>query len=196
MTSSNTPNIQDQGTQDMDNQQPTTNTTPTQEPVVEVKSEQPLKDFDALVSKLLLEGTQNQKTLVKSLQSYITNMAPGKPIGINEGAKQQYYLWKSISSIAESAPVDEFKKLWNILLAFFENYKDHAFHDRYVFRFSEYWSWSDIELTAFQRILNIIKLTSNANTRDNCLKNVDLDRSLAVGFSDEARQRITTFYKG
>lgn len=155
-----------------------------------------ISDFLSKVEEMKVSGTSAQKILIASIEKYVKDMAPGKQIEVNAGARSQYSLWKAISYVVETAPAEEFKKLWSILLAFFEEYKDKAFHDRYVFRFSEYWMWPLVELNGLHRIINLIKLTSNAKERAKGLKQVDLDRSLAEGFSDEARQKLISFYRG
>ena len=167
-------------------------------PVVQAATvvEHQVSDFLSKIEEMRTAGTQAQKILIASLDKYITDMAPGKPLDVNVGARNQYNLWKAIIYVVDTAPIEEFKKLWSILLGFFEEYKDKAFHDRYVFRFAEYWLWSEHELNGLHRILNIIKLTSNPNERAHGLKQVDLDRSLAEGFSDDARQKLVNFYKG
>lgn len=175
---------------------PTPNDAPVieQSPVVEQRKVTQSTDFASAIEQLKTSGTQAQKSLIVGIESYITKMSPGVPIDANQGAREQYVFWKLISSIAESTPNDEFKKIWNLLLAYFEFYKDTVFHERYIFRFSEYWTWSEDDLNAFQRVINLIKLTSNPTERTASLSHVSIDRSLAVGFSDEARQRIVSFY--
>jgi len=165
-------------------------------PVVELSKPIPSTDFQTLIANMRSTGTQAQKILIASLDRYVTDMQPGRVVKDSEGARSQYNLWKAITYIAETAPVDEFKRLWNILLAYSEEYKDGVFQDRYIFRFSEYWIWSEHELNGLHRILNIIKLTSNTATRADGLRQVSLDRSLMEGFTDDARQRIIMFYKG
>lgn len=151
--------------------------------------------FQAKIAELKQSGTSNQKAVISSLETYIATMNPSMVVTEDNGAKQQYNLFKAIHNVLENSPPDEFKKTWNIILAFFNEYKNTVFSDRYIYRFSEYWQWSEDHLTAFQRLINIIKLTCEPSTRTAGLRHVDLDRSLAVGISDNARQKVTNFYK-
>lgn len=191
------PQVVDQGTVDQTLTEPV-KPTEVKQPVVKETTVEPeaISDFLSKVEEMKVSGTSAQKILIASIEKYLNDMAPGKQVEVNAGARSQYSLWKAISYVVETAPAEEFKKLWSILLAFFEEYKDKAFHDRYVFRFSEYWLWPLTELNGLHRIINIIKLTSNAKERAKGLKQVDLDRSLAEGFSDEARQKLISFYRG
>lgn len=153
-----------------------------------------LTGFEAQIETIRTSGTTNQKNLSNALDMYVIKMHPTVEVSEDEGARHQYNLWRALIFIIDDAPQDEFKKLWNIVLAYFEYYKDTVFHDRYVFRFSEFWQWSDDQLTALQRLINIIKLTSNQETRAKGLKQVDLNRSLDTGISDIGRQKLVNFY--
>lgn len=166
------------------------------QPEVVLTTNTNVTDFQSMVKAVKDGNNIYQKSLVVALENYIRDMAPGIPMDSDKGARFQHTLWKSISYIAEQIPVEEFKKCWSLLLAFFHEYRKGVFHERYVFRFSEFWIWSEDELNAFQRVLNLIKLTTDSTTRNTELRHVDIDRTLSVGFSDEARQRIVNFYKG
>lgn len=177
------------------------------EPVAEVKpvvkpkaqnTEKPVVATPNLadtVAQIKKSGTLAQKSLVTAIENYMANMAPGKPVDPDTGVKHQYALWKTIHNLVHNAPASEFKSLWSLLLAFFNTYKEGVFHDRYLFRFSEYWSYSNEELNGFQRVLNLINLSCDPATRAIGLRQVNLDTTLRDGFSEEARQRLLNFYK-
>ena len=123
-------------------------------------------------------------------------MKPGVPVADFDGAQHQYTLWRTIQSLIHQTPSHEFNKQWNILLAFFANNQDEdqVFHDRFVYRFSEFWNRNESELNAFQRILHLIKVTCNPATRKQNLRLVSLERTLAVGLTEEGRQKVLSFY--
>lgn len=148
-----------------------------------------------MVQKIKDSGTTIEKSLLVSLETYVSDMAPRKPVDIKTGARHQYSLWRVIRTALETVPAEDFKKCWNLILAFFKEYEDASFHDRYVFRFADQWVQSDKELLAFQSILNMIKLTADPATRAANLKKVDMKRTLEIVFSDVARQRVQSFYK-
>lgn len=136
-------------------------------------------------------GTQQLKGFLSSLETYCSKMAPGVPMPGDTGARNQYNLWQSLNSISK-LPYTEFKKSWNLFLSFVNS--DKAFDNKYLFRFSEFWLWSHDELDAFQRLLNIAKLTCDPAKRSHGLKEVSLDRSLEKFFTEESRQNIINFY--
>lgn len=151
-------------------------------------------EFDALISKIKESGTLTEKTLVAFFEKYLIAMAPGKMMAAGEGVRHQYGLWTTISGILERTTSDEFTRLWNIVLAYFNFFRSHALGERHVFRFPEQWMWSSNEHDAFTRLLNLIHLTANPAERAAGLKQVDMNRTLAVGISDSARQRLANFY--
>ena len=151
-------------------------------------------DFTKAIENLKKTGTSNQRALINSLEMYIERMAPGMPVDNDQGARNQYMLWKTIVNISTNAPINEFKSLWSLLLAYFKEFETGVFHERYIFRFSEFWVQPDAELHGLQRVLNLIKLTCNPATREQGMKQVDLHRTLADGFSEDARSRIVNFY--
>jgi hypothetical protein len=166
------------------------------QPVVEVveKAVAP-STFAAQVENLMKNGTTGQRGFIAAMEKYLAAMHPGKQMDGDDGARHQFALWRAISTAVERLPYDEFKTIWTLLLGYFEEYKDGVFHDRYIYRFAEYWTQKEDDLHAFQRIINILKLTSNPAMREKGMKQVDLNRSLAVGYTEEGRGRILTFYK-
>jgi hypothetical protein len=156
----------------------------------------PATSFDNIVADLKAKGSIAEKSLIQSLESYIAAMKPGMPVAEHDGAQHQYTLWRTMHSLIHQSSPEEFPKQWNLLLAFFFNNQNEGqvFHDRYVFRFSEYWNRHEDELNAYQRLLNLVKLTSNPNTRKQNLKQVSLDRTLSVGFTEDGRQKLLSFY--
>lgn len=197
------PEVVDQGTQapvapapvvtSLPDTLPTAPAAPVVQPTA--KQTEPVSGFVAAMDKLKLTGTSNERTLIANIELYMGNMKPGMPVNASAGAVAQYTFWNVIKNIAHNAPGNEFKSLWNILLGYFEEHKNGVFHERYIYRFPEAWHKEVKELTAYQRILNLIKLTANPATRQHALKQVDLDRTLSEGFGEEARNRIISFYK-
>lgn len=211
--STSSPSIQDQGVNDTtltssvadtQNKEPevttanvetNTNTTPETDkvanPIVtETRATEPT-EIEAYFESIRKDGAPELKNLLLALEQYAINMAPGKPVPTEAGAKHQYGLWRAIYSVT-LLPMDKFRKAWNLLLAF--SLTNRVFELRYIFRFSEYWTWSTDELDAFQRIINLIKLTAKPDERQIGLKQVSLDRTLEKGFTQEAKQNIIAFY--
>ena len=162
---------------------------PTKPPVVDTK----VLSFKEALENIRQNGTLTQKLLVDSLDRYVSRMAPGIPIANDKAALEQQNLWRTIKTVAEGNP-SEFRACWNIILGYFNEYEKSVFHDYYVFRATESLNMEKTDITAFQRILDLIKLTAKPETRDVGLKQVRIGDSVALSFSEEARQRILAFY--
>lgn len=152
-------------------------------------------DFDQLISSLKLKGTSEEKSLIHTIEMYIESMKPGKPVRSVEGAQSQYTLWMALFNVIHNAPSSQFKSLWNIVLGFFVKHEKGALGECYYNRFSEMWKYDTNQLTAFQRLLNLISLTANPATREVGLRQVNLDVTLSKGFSEDGRNRLIAFYK-
>jgi hypothetical protein len=202
-----TPEVSDAGTQDTSTQ-PKTNSKQTQQapaaaPVVMVTKPTPVATpkqtapvvtpFSDFVANLTTTGTTSQKYVIGIINSYISDMAPGIKMTQVDGAKHQEYLWNLIKNVVNLDP-EEFKKAWTVLLAFFNNYADGVFNDRYVFRFFEVVNLDPASIAGFQNILNLIKLTAEPSTRAASLKQVDLEKTTNKGFTEKAKQNIMSFY--
>ncbi len=164
----------------------------------EVKNTEPsasTDELEILLAQMRKEGTQAQKNLIYALDTYVDVMAPGKPMNSETGARYQYTFWKAVQTVIESSPEGEFKRLWSILLAYAEKHKNGVFGDRYLFRFADQWHQSESELTAFQRAMNLVRLTSDPEQRAKGLKQVDLQRSLEETFTEQGRSRLLNFYQ-
>lgn len=161
-----------------------------------VKTVQGIKaaTFDGAILEIKENGTVAEKSLCNVLETYIERMAPLKPISPEEGARAQYSLWKALSTLLENGPDNEFKKLWELILKYFDNYKDGVFGDRYIYRFSQNWTWAKTENEAYIRLLNLIKVSANPITRSMALRQVNLDATMQVGFSEMAKNRLISFY--
>ena len=141
-----------------------------------------------------VNGTVLQKNLIAALDKYLEDLKPRKPVTVDKGANIQYLFWKTLHSVIENSSQEEFKSLWTIVLAYFNLFKDDAFHERYVYRFAEYWAANEDELSAFQRLLNLIKLTADPKERALGLKQVNVEKSLELIFSEQGRQKLLNFY--
>ena len=151
-------------------------------------------DFEAWVAQVKAEGTKAQKTLIGNIEIYMRAMQPGMTITGEAGAKQQFQFWNVIRNVVETSPEEEFRRLWTTLLRFFHQFRDGVFHDRYIFRFAEYWTQDPVQLSSYQQVLNMIKLTADPANRAKGLKQVSLDRTLEGSFNPQGKQRIMTFY--
>lgn len=149
--------------------------------------------FADKVSKIKAEGTVFERSMIAQLEQYMSAMKPGTPIDANTGARYQTNLWRIIQNVIERSG-DEFKPCYNLLLSYFEEYKNDVFHERYVFRFTESISLPAEELATYQQMVNLLKLTCSPKGRAQSLRQVDLGRTMKNNISEPARQKVLEFY--
>jgi hypothetical protein len=122
-------------------------------------------------------------------------MAPKKFISDEDGAKQNFSLFKAVENVLEKAPIDQFTGAFMTILAFYNEYDEAALGPAYVNRFAHTWPYSVNDLTKLQVLNNLFMITCNPAARSTSLKQVSLERTMDKGFSNEARQRVMNFYK-
>lgn len=149
--------------------------------------------MENVFQKMRENGTVFEKMTMASLDSYVDKMKPGLPIAADVGARNQHALWKLFESVIETAPETEFKKLWSVILAFFNADKTGVFGERYVYRFADQWVWSIDELNSMQRIINLVINTKTPATRALDVKRISIPKTVE-GFSEKAKERLNNYY--
>lgn len=198
---STTPQVVDQGVVDQSAPAPQA-AIPAAPQVVEVKAAPAVQntapvaktatDFDNYIAKLKVSGTHLEKAFIAQMEDYIVKMAPGRPVTVQEGASNQLGLWRLIKHTLNTTT--EFNTLYGMLLGYANAHRNGVFHDRYVFRFAEHFTFDPIEINAFQAVLNLVNVTCVPGDRKAVLKQVDMKRTLSMHWSEEARQRVIKFY--
>jgi hypothetical protein len=144
--------------------------------------------------KALAENINKASFVYDSLNKYAADMGLNKSIKPEDGVKNQLILYRVIKLILDIKDEKEFNIMWNMLLAFFRFNRNEAFSDRSIFRFAEYWKDSVNNLTTFQRLLNLIRLTCDPEKRSENLKRLNMAKTLELGLDDEQRRKVITFY--
>lgn len=154
-------------------------------------------NYSLMIKKLKESGTQHQKAVIDFFDQYLVAMDPKLPAPKDaELYKQQQGLWTTLKSVLDDAPDEEFTKTWSLILAIFNRHNNgkSAVSDVPIHRGSWLWSDADKRLTALQNLINLIQLTRKPEERQLGLKQVDMERALKDGLSDQARRRILAFY--
>ena len=61
-----------------------------------------IENIDKLAEDIKKNGSDAQKALVSSMETYLTKMAPGIQINPNDGVVRQYALWRAIKKVLEN----------------------------------------------------------------------------------------------
>jgi len=132
------------------------------------------------------------KIAQQNLLDYITNMAPRKPVTVEEGTRHQVQLYRTLTNIINNLD-DDFNYVFANTLQLFHEHKDGVFHECRVFRHFESIPLSKDERASFQRILNLLKLTADPKGRQLAVKQASIANTLKF-VSEKGIQKVTAFY--
>lgn len=151
-----------------------------------------LNTFQDMLDQLLKTGSMKEKSVIVSMRSYLDKMAPGLPVDTKDGVFLQQGLWKLIQTISNTD--DDFDQSFKLLISFFREYKNTTLSDRYIFRFVESMTIGSESIRAFQSTISIIMIAATTINKKDVKKQVDLNRALSSGLTEEARQRIISYF--
>jgi hypothetical protein len=134
------------------------------------------------------------KTTVSVLATYLQAIPPRKPVTTEELVRAQSSLYRMLIQIINGLEGEDFSKAWNFVLQTAHAHRDGVFAERYLFRGFEDIHLPEDERKAFQRLLNLVKLTADPKGRKIGLRQVDIVKTLEKGVTEPGRQRIMGFY--
>lgn len=149
-------------------------------------------NFAEKIADLKVNGSEREKALITYLEAYTTKMAPGVPLTIKESVANQQSLWRALFNLIQNE--DNFNEGFNLVLSYFREFKDAAFHEKYVFRDSEHFTIGADQIFTFLALLNLLKIAAGSNSHKLVLKQVDMNRTLTAVYSDEGRQRVLNYF--
>ena len=154
--------------------------------------------LDEINSELdrLLEGVSAAKRVpFEQIKQYMIEMAPKKQVNHDVGKRHQKALIGALTTILNQAD-DEgtFTQQFTALLKVFHLGQKHALNELHVFRFLEHVELRHQDIEAFTRLVNMLLVTSDVKSRPQTIKQLDFEKTLRFGLSDQARRRILDFY--
>lgn len=160
------------------------------EPVVETQSE----PEEVMSTKEEIQSRSQQAIMViSSIEQYISDMAPRKPVTQTSIDMNQVKLYRAIQMCINNLD-SEFKEIYTKILSMFEEHKGGAFRETHVFRGADTMPLPEDDRKAFHRLINLLKVTANPQSRSIALKQVDLQASTQYGITEVGRNRILAFY--
>lgn len=149
-------------------------------------------EFSSLVATIRKTGTASAVTLVSFMETYVERMKPGKITPSSEIQHMQSGLYDQLINVIEFSPANEFKRLWNIAIAFVKQYGDSAFSPVYYSRGAKDWKRDPQQFTTLTNLLNLLQVS--ATDMETLNEQVSVSAVMANGFSEEARGRMIGFY--
>ena len=127
------------------------------------------------------------------LDEYSDKMGAGKRIDPIAGAAHNFKLWRLISTTLNLT--QDFKICWKVLLDAFNQNKNGAFKETMLMRFMEQMQGNPEDHSNYLKMVNLMVLTCNPETRKEGLTKVSLYKTMQDNFSDTARNNINNFYE-
>lgn len=134
------------------------------------------------------------KLSVNNIASYIENMNPRKPMGQEAGSRHQIAFYRTIVQIINSLDAD-FDKVFTHLLNTINEDKTDVFHERHIYRFFEAMPLPDNERVAYQRLLNLLMVAADPQSRPLVAKQINLDATLAGVITAAGRNNLVNYFK-
>ena len=144
---------------------------------------------DATIEGASVIGNINYQNII----DYMGKMAPKVPVNKDDGSRNQVRLFKSLTTIINTLDTD-FNLVFGSALKLFHENADGVFHETHVFRFMEHITLSDIERTAFQRILNLMKLTADPKGRAIAINQINMNATTEFCISEQGKQNLIKFF--
>lgn len=150
-------------------------------------------DFDQLRSQVSALG----QNVLFTIEEYMEDMMPGKPMTHEVGVKHQVKLFRALDILINKANDEDFAKIYPAVLYLFHEHGDEkqgVFSMMYVYRFPEYIPLSTVERETFYRWLNMLVVTANPQTRKETVGSLNWKHTLEVGVTEDAITRLQSFY--
>lgn len=148
------------------------------------------------MAKVHQAGSFAVRAIINSLNDYVDKMNPKVPTTPEKVSMNQYLLYTAIKAVVENPNPADFKECWVVCLAYYQEYgnKDQPMHPYAINRNPEAWTRSVEELDALMSMNNLLRQTSNPDTRRAVVSRINLDLAIGVYFNDIGRRNILSFY--
>lgn len=138
------------------------------------------------------DGNTAGKIVNARLAEYIAAMEVNKPITERDGARWQSVLYRQITSTI-NRPDNFFEENFENLLRLFRENAKGVFGPASVTRFLD-----EIELTpedrqAFECLVHLLAMVADPRSRQQALKQIDVNMALAHGVTEQGRQRVADY---
>lgn len=118
----------------------------------------------------------------------------------SQGASLNYNLYTRLVKILKTEDYNEFKAMFDVVNFIFEIYKDDAFSEYQLHRFSTKWSWGEKQLKTYQVLVTTISnLCDRSKRKESLATNFSFtqlfNRERTV-FTDKMIENLRKYYEG
>lgn len=152
-----------------------------------------ITDAQAVLEQAKKKVSTSGQLILSQLQDYIGAMHPRKPQTSTTINAHQVRLFRLIQNTINNLDED-FRPVFGHILVTFDALKDSVFHEAAVFRHMDNITLSSTDRTAFERLLNLIKMTADVKGRELAARQVNFTKSLEAGITPAGREKILRFF--
>lgn len=148
--------------------------------------------FEQKIAAIMAGDNKRERYVVTFMQEYLKHMSPGVANDTETGVRMQLLLWRTIKNVVEND--DGFREAFRLLIAYFKEYRNGAFHETYVHRFHPDLTMQPGEITGFTRMVNLLTVAAGLTNKNDIRKFVNLSASFDTALSDSARNRVMNYF--
>lgn len=177
-------------------------------PVVKAAAPKPQPDqdvkeveIDQYLYKAEHEGTPEQKRIIQALKVFSEKMIPRTSLDPAVAFSAQWELLGHLRSLLEK-DYEDFRKGWNALLIYFHRHRGVDSSSEYsplsrinTDRYLDYWKRDDSTRELYTRLLTLVRMTANPETRQKDIRNIVIERVGEGILSDRALTNLKSFYQ-
>jgi hypothetical protein len=131
--------------------------------------------------------------IISGFVNYAEEMKPGRQMSNEAGARHQVSLYRNIQFMVNTG-CEDFNNLFATVLKFVDENSKAAFSARYAFRFTDQMVLNKNDIQGFIRFMNLLTTAAAVKGRNEAIRQIDFNRTLEYGFTDEGKQRILHFF--
>lgn len=160
----------------------------------QAKDQQSEDKAEEKASFTMPEGLSAQaEGAVAAVATYAEKMAKGRPMSALEGSQQQLLLYRAIQRILTLDGKELYASINSVLAIINEN-RDSAFHEKRLYRFIDQVKLSGQDRKCFERLLNLFITVCDPATREQALKQTDLELVASTLRNGEKEQKLIAFF--
>lgn len=145
------------------------------------------------LEKILKNVPAAHQIEINRILMYIGRMGPDRLIDLKAALIEQVALYRAIQNIINRQDAYFTQLFTAVLFLFKEEYKG-ALGDRYRMRYMDNVALSEGDRKAFANITQMLLILADPKSREIALKQVNMERALENGLTEEGRMRVLNYF--
>ena len=162
-----------------------------------VKKE-PVSSFLNKINEFKEKGNINEKSLISSIETYISLMSPNVPVTPENGMKYNRGLYQSVRNILTNKTFShaDITSCLDILCLFVNEYRNTVFHETMINRFAYMWTTqNEKEFIEYTNIMYLFMMLCNPLTRKEEMTKINFKTFFSILNDEQKQTRLTNYFK-